>query len=104
MNFDWNNPVLLIIAGAIPSLLIAYFAHRRAVRVDKTTEESGVASHQQGAIKEVVRGLNNLNTLLQQDNKILRESIKQLQKKVDEMTTQINNLRIELTRYVNGKL
>lgn len=114
MNFDWNHPAVIGIIIAIPSFLLGYLGYRRSVQVDKITEQSGAASSQQGAIAQVISGLNSLIEVLQEDNKILREGISDLQSKLDKMTReqldlieQVAHLREELHKYgkrVSGKL
>lgn len=111
MNLDWNNPAVIGLIIAIPSFILGYLGYRRAIRVDKITEQSGVAMSQHGAISQVVEGLNSLISVLQQDNEILRKGIENLQDKLDKITVeqielieQIANLRQELLKYVNGKV
>jgi regulator of replication initiation timing len=103
---DWNNPAVIGLVVAIPSFILGYLGYRRSVKVDKTTDQSRVASSQVGAVGQVIDGLNQLIDNLQEDNKLLRLSVRELRDKLDRITEDhltlikdVAELRAELIQY-----
>lgn len=70
-----TNPAFIGLIVAILSFIPAFLAYRRSRAVDKTTEQSQAATSQAGAINQVIEGMDRLNANLQEDNRLLRESI-----------------------------
>lgn len=97
-----EQPVLLALIAAVPSFILGYLAFRRAVKVDKTTEQSGVAVAQLGAVNQIIDGLNQLIDNLQEDNVILRKGLIDVGTKLESAITERDSLRDEL-RSINGK-
>lgn len=73
-----NNPAVIALIAAVPSILLALFGYRQSVRLDKRAEVSGAAAFQLGAIGHVIDGLNSHVASLQKDNEILREGATKL--------------------------
>lgn len=81
MNF-LEQPVLLVLVGAIPSAMLGYLGYRRSLKVDKATDQ------------------NNFVDNLQQDNEILRKwksdcdaALERVRAERDELRTQCEELR-----------
>jgi chromosome segregation ATPase len=97
VNAIWENPLLLLVIGAIPSFILGYLGYRRSVRVDKVTEQSGAASNELEAVGQVIDGLNKLVANLQEDNKHLREDVTALRARLKEIETAIDKATKELS-------
>lgn len=64
--------------------------------VDKATERSAVIAAQTGSVGQVIEGLNQIIDNLQDDNKIWRESFKDISLKLAEITKERDALQSEL--------
>jgi hypothetical protein len=98
----WEQPAVIGVVVAIPSLILGYFAHRRAVKIDRATEQSGIASNDIEAVGQVIDGLNKLVVNLQEDNKYLRQEIIDHRIKLAELSTSYATLKREVDQ-INGK-
>lgn len=100
-----NTAVIGFIVG-IPSLILGYLVYKQSQKVDKTTEQSGIANTQLTAVGQVLSGLNQLIDNLQTDNKELRENIKaigiRLKEVIDERDTLIKEMDKLNKLYKNG--
>lgn len=100
---NFNNPAVIGLIVAIPSFILGYLAYRRSIKVDRFTEQTGFAASQTGALAQVINGLNQLIDNLQEDNQVLRDNLRDIRKRLDEITLErlafikeIDNLRFEL--------
>lgn len=93
-----NNPTVIGLLVAIPSFVLGYLAYRQSKKVDKTTEQSGIANNQLNAVGQVLSGLNQLIDSLQADNKELRENIKAIGIKLKEVLDERDILLKEINR------
>lgn len=81
----WDNPAVVGLIIGIPTFILGWLGYRRAVRVDKSTENAAVVAAQTGSVGQVISGLNDLIESLQEDNKIWRENFKELSLKLAEV-------------------
>lgn len=93
-----NNPAIIGLVVAIPSFVLGYLAYRQSKKVDRATEQSGVADDQLNAVGQVLSGLNQLIDNLQDDNKELRENIKLIGIKLKEVVEERDALLKEINR------
>lgn len=93
-----EEPVVLVLIGAIPSFVLGFLAYRRSIKVDKVAELSGIASSQTAGIEQVIGGLNTLTDSLQVDNKILRENIAQCALRLERALTEKDELLKQVER------
>lgn len=82
---DWSHPAVVGLLIGIPSFLLGWLGYRRAVKVDKATENSAVIATQTGSVGQVIAGLNGLIENLQEDNQVWRENFKELSLKLAEV-------------------
>lgn len=61
---------------AVVGAILAIFGYIRATRVDKATEELGLASNRSNEVNLVVAGQNHIIENLQEDNKSVREEMR----------------------------
>lgn len=73
-----NNPAIIALIAAAPSILLAVLGYRQAMKLDKRAEVTGAATFQLGAIGAVIDGLNSHVASLQKDNETLRLSATKL--------------------------
>lgn len=92
----FDHPILIGVFAAIPSFLLGFLVYRRSIKVDKVAEQSGAASSQVTAINQVIDGLNKIVDNLQEDNKLLRESVSRLDIRLKEVTNESYKLEIEI--------
>lgn len=81
----WENPAVVGLIIGIPAFILGYLGYRRAVKVDKSTDNAAVVAAQTGSVGQVISGLNDLIESLQEDNKIWRENFKELSLKLAEV-------------------
>lgn len=86
-NVDSSSVVAAL--GIISTGVLGFFGYRRSRTADKVAEKAG-------AIDQVINGLNILVDQLQDDNKILRESVKELRNALIETTEERDKLKKEL--------
>lgn len=92
MSDLWTNPAFLVLIGAIPSFVLGFLGHRRSRAVDKTTEQTQLATNQIGSITQVIDGLNHLTDNLQEDNRLLREGMDGLNKLVEACRRELERI------------
>lgn len=74
----WENPAVAGLIIGIPASILGWLGYRRAVRIDKSTENAAIIAAQTGSIGQVITGLNQIIDNLQDDNKVWRESFKEI--------------------------
>lgn len=92
-----DNPAITALVVSIPSFILGYLAYRQSRKVDRATEISGVASANVSAVNQVIDGLNRLIDNLQEDNKLLREGLSNLNIRLQESLIEREKLRAEIT-------
>lgn len=87
------NPILVGLVVGIPSFLLGYLGYRRTNKADKATAQNT-------AVEQIIDGLNALVDNLQGDNKVLRDSVKELKSNLvtvmderDKLKKQVNYLQ-----------
>lgn len=98
MSDVWTNPALLVIIAAIPSFILGILALRRSRAVDKTTEQTQIATNELGSINQVIEGMSTLTVNLQDDNKLLRESIEACRRELERIIQNQEDLSKKLDR------
>lgn len=91
-----ENPALVGLVVAVPSAALGYLGYRRSRHVDAVAEQAGVSSTQATSIGQVVDGLNALVGNLQEDNRALREHVKELNVKLDLIIQECRDLKAEI--------
>lgn len=104
---DWGQ-VWVALAVGVPSLIIGVMAHRRSVQVDAASEQSGAASNNRAGYLQVQVALESLIDTYQEDTKGFRDEIKYLVARLDVVTKERDDLRLEVARLrkrygVNGE-
>lgn len=94
-----SNPALWsAVVVAVPATVAGVFGYRRSMRIDAVAEQAGIASTQSASIGHVVEGLDKLVANLQEDNRALREHVKELNVKLDRIIQECRDLKTELAR------
>lgn len=95
----WDSPVVSGIAVGIPSFIIGFLVYRRSVKVDKISEQAGVASDKTAGIAQAfeglrqhIAGLNAFIAILQADARIDKEDIKSLTAQRDALQKELNRM------------
>lgn len=88
-----ENPAVVGLIVAIPSATLGYLGYRRSRHIDAVAEQAGVQSSQSASIGQVVDGLNALVGNLQEDNRALREHVKELNVKLDRIIQDCRDLK-----------
>lgn len=88
MNIDWGQ-VALILAAAIPSVIIGRWAHVRAKKVDAISEQSGIATSTHAGTAQAIQGLKDLIEDLQEDNQSFRDDNRSFKGEIRELATQL---------------
>jgi hypothetical protein len=78
----WQHPIVIGIAVTVPSVVLGYLGYRRARQIDKVAAQAGIATSQNASIGQVVDGLNTIIANLQEDNRVLRQAIADLQTRI----------------------
>lgn len=91
----WENPAVVGLIIGIPTFILGWLGYRRAVRVDKSTENAAVVAVQTGSVGQVISGLNDLIESLQEDNKIWRDNFKELSLKLAEVIKERDQIQKE---------
>lgn len=92
---DWSPTITGLVIG-IPAFIIGILGYRRATRIDKHTENAAVIAAQTGSVGQVITGLNQLIENLQDDNRVWRESFKEISVKLGEVIGERDLLQKEL--------
>lgn len=92
---DWSPAIIGLVIG-VPSFIIGILGYRRATKIDKATENAAVIAAQTGSVGQVIAGLNDIIDNLQDDNKIWRESFKEISVKLGEVIGERDLLQKEL--------
>lgn len=92
-----SNPIVISLIVGTPASVLAYLAYKRGVRADKAAERSGALQANSTAIQQVIDGLNRLIDNLQEDNKLLRESVSELDKRLIQITTENLDLKKQIS-------
>lgn len=91
-----ENPAVVGLIVAIPSGILGYLGYRRSRHVDAVAEQAGVQSSQSTSIGQVVDGLNALVGNLQEDNRALRDHVKELNTKLDLIISECQGLKQQI--------
>lgn len=92
----FENPAIIALVAAIPSVALGYLVYRQSKKTDKITEQSSAASSQATAVDQVIQGLNKLIDNIQEDNKLLRENVDELRVRLKETMEENHNLQEEV--------
>lgn len=90
-NVDSSSLVALF--GIISTGLLGWFGYRRSKKADTVAERAG-------AVEQIINGLNTLVDNLQEDNKILRDNVKELRDALQAVTQERDEIRAELKALV----
>lgn len=71
----FENPVVVGILVGVPSAVLGFLGYQRSKTADKN-------AHEQGAVGQIIAGLNSLVTQLSADNAELRTRIEAMEQKV----------------------
>lgn len=91
-----ENPAVVGLLVAIPSAALGYLGYRRSRQNDLVAERAGIATTQSASIGQVVAGMDSLVANLQEDNRALREHVKELNVKLDQIISECQDLKREL--------
>lgn len=91
----WENPAVVGLIIGIPTFILGWLGYRRAIKVDKSAENAAVIAAQTGSVGQVIAGLNQLIENLQDDNKVWRESFKEISVKLAEVIGERDDLQKE---------
>lgn len=89
----WENPAVVGLLIGIPSFILGWLGYKRAVKVDRATENTAAIAAQSGEVSQVIAGLNILIENLQEDNKTWRENFKELSVKLAEVIKERDQLQ-----------
>lgn len=85
--------------AVISGILVPWFVYRRSVKLDKISEQSGIASNNAAGVaqafeglKEHITGLNNFIAILQADSRVDKEDIKILTSQRDVLQKELNRM------------
>jgi len=92
----FDNAVFIAIIAAFASAVPAYLAYKRSKKTDAIAAQASIATVEQGTISQVIEGLNTLVTNLQNDNAVLRQTIQDLNAKVEEIIQRCEGLKAQL--------
>lgn len=92
----FENPAVVGLLVAIPSAVLGFLGYRRSRHNDEVAERAGVATTRSTSIGQVVDGLDRLVANLQEDNKTLREHVKELNVKLDRIISECQDLKQQL--------
>lgn len=91
-----EHPLILILAGAIVPSILGIMAYRRGVIADRKAELSESRNTSIASVAQIIQGLESLGDSLQEDNKVLRENIRQCAIKLELVVAEKNDLLKEL--------
>lgn len=91
-----EHPLILILAGAIVPSILGILAYRRGVIADRKAELSESRNTSIASVAQIIQGLESLGDSLQEDNKVLRENIRQCAIKLELVVAEKNDLLKEL--------
>lgn len=80
----------------LPSSVLAYKTFRKSERVDRVTEQTGISAETRAGLNQITEGWNTFVDQLQEDNKIVRESVRFLTARLDEVLLDNDRLKREL--------
>lgn len=90
-----ENPLIGLVV-AIPGIILGWLGHRRAERADLAAAATAATTAQGAAIQQVIDGLNHIVDNLQDDNRVLRENVDTLSKRLAELAEENHRLRSEV--------
>lgn len=93
-----EHPLILILAGAIVPSILGIMAYRRGVIADRKAELSESRNTSIASVAQIIQGLESLGDSLQEDNKVLRENIRQCAIKLEQAMADKNALLEEIQR------
>ena len=86
-NVDITSVVAFF--GILSTFILGFIGYRRSKKADTVAEKAG-------AVEQIINGLNTLVDNLQEDNKILRENVKELRDALQNITEERDEIRREL--------
>lgn len=90
-NVDASTAIAFF--GILSTGLLGWFGYRRSKKADSVAERAG-------AVEQIINGLNTLVDNLQEDNKILRDNVKELRDALQAVTQERDEIRAELKALV----
>lgn len=93
-----SGDMILTVLGLITTAVVAFGVYRRGRKADAVTEQSGLAGNNRAGTAQIIDGLNQLVDQLQDDYKEARFDIKALVIRLDGITKERDDLRLELAR------
>lgn len=95
----WQEPVVIAVAVGIPSATVAIWGLIRSRRVDKISEQSGIASNKTAGVAQTIEamrvhiaGLNDFIVILQASGRVKDEDIRILTKQRDALQKELNRM------------
>lgn len=95
----WDSPIVSGIAVGIPAFIIGYLTYRRSVKVDKISEQSGIASDKTAGIAQIIEAmkahidaLNEYIVVLHADNRVDKEDLKRVTEQRDALQKELNRM------------
>jgi len=93
-----REQAILALLTIIPSFALGYLAYRRSLKVDAVSEKSGIASDTRAGVAQTLDTLSNLADQFQEDNRDLREELKQLAARFGMLLVERDALKREVAR------
>lgn len=90
MNLDVITKIVAA-AGVISTIILSYKGFNRSKKADETTAKAG-------AVEQIINGLNILVESLQEDNKTLREQVKELRSGLENATKERDSLKRQVEK------
>lgn len=104
---SWESGAVAV-GGPAAVVIVGYLTHKRSLRVDKITEQSGVTTESRAGTAQIIEGLNQLIDNVQEDNQGFRDDLRACAARLDEVTRymsqrieDVTRERDELTRKLN---
>ncbi len=89
MSPDASLPNLIALTSVLSAGLLGYLGYIRSKKADATTAKGN-------AVEQVLAGLNALVDNLQDDNKVLRESVREIRDALQKTTDERDKIKKEL--------
>lgn len=93
MSDNVDTQAIVTALGIVSTFILGYIGYKQSRRANQTAEKAG-------AIEQIISGLNILIDNLQEDNKILRDNVKELRDALQAITQERDQLKAELKALV----